>query len=291
MTPTVSGIDESARVPVAAIDFGPVGLSVPLDSLLPAAVYDVAAVDPFDHRWSVGRDAMAGNVRAIAEQMAGLAAPPRFLVAQCASTQFALELAAGLAAAGVPLAALMLVEPILVTAEVLASHVCQLVSRLGVEPGPSLNGDATALAERPTELEAHVRALFRSAAELWAGHQDLEPGEVSLVEQIVERYVDWVCFLSAQIGAGRVDARCPVHVVGSADEELAVLLRSVHGTTAVTEWVLPAGASPELLRDRLADILAVVPGVQGERLSTHGATHPALLRAGSDRRRGPARQG
>jgi hypothetical protein len=267
MTPPVPAFDESARVPVAAIDFGPIGEGVPLDSLLPAAVYDVTAVDPFDHRWSLGRDAMDRNVRAVAERIADIAAPPRFVVAQCASAGFALELAAGLDAAGVTLAALVLVEPILVTAEVLATHVCRLVSRLGGESAPSLSGDTAALAARPTELEAHVRALFRSAAQLWAGREDLEPGEVSLVEPIVERYVDWVCLLSAQIGAGRVGARCPVHVVGDGAEELVVRLRSVDGTTAVTEWPVPADAPAHLLRDRLAEILAV--GVAAVEASVH----------------------
>ncbi|GLY02717.1 hypothetical protein [Actinoplanes sp. NBRC 101535] len=213
-------------------------------------------VDPLSLSWRSGTDLLARNARSVAESILDRVPARPILLGQCSGANFTISLAAALSDAGRPPGALLIVDPLQVTPELLGEEAAALVGRLGGDEElaravvAGLPGDAS-----PSRLSAFLDEKFHTVAMQRVAGLDLDEETAKTVaHDIVGRYVDWLCFLAAQITTAARPVTAPTYLVGPlAAESLAWLPDIVAGadapdpledvSTAVARILEPTGAT------------------------------------------------
>lgn len=221
---------------VAAVDFGPIGGARALAELLPTeARWRTVTVDPLELPWrDTGPEQLGGHAAAGAATLIRSGTPGGLMIAQCSAAAYALQVHRQLSHAGAEPALLILVEPIVITPELVLAHVADLFGRLGAGgrvAEQAVHTVAGTLGHGPVaDLLEH---LMRDAARRNAPELGLDEIEAEIfVEQLVLRYVNWIGFLAGHLGNRPEAPTGPVHVL------------AVDPAAAIDRWCALLGADP-----------------------------------------------
>jgi hypothetical protein len=241
------------------VDFGSVGGKA-LADLVPRRLMagPHLALDPLGWPWDAST-VLTDRAAQIAVRLVSAGARAGHLIAQCSGAGFALELFAQMTRLAAEPVRITLVDPICVTADVVAAHVEQIAAQ---------HTDADRLG--PLRAEAAARAADPPALVSWAVSRlrELAMGRVAklplpdadkdaVVDQLLERYVAWLGFLAAQVGHRSPAPHVPVHVLGADPPELDRQLRALvvdSGTLAAHVARCPDPAAVTVELDRIGGL-------------------------------------
>jgi hypothetical protein len=261
--------------PLVVIDTPRIGTATTLYDLLsgePAYPGDVRYLDPLRMPWSAGLvPSLRERAVTLADTLGNPGSGPFTLVAHCTNTTLAFQLAAVLAERGSGPRCLVTFAPVFVNAEVVRSHVRELMITLGAgeETAAAVSSETwpDGLADPPASLARTVAAL-RRAAMTQAGEFGLEADEAdTFAAQLIGQYELWLTHLASHIGGVAAEPGCPVLAVGSSAEEAACSARLIaSGVDACGyEFARPNVFTAPELRGFFADLLHHVPASGGGR--------------------------
>lgn len=250
-----------APTSIVAVDFGPVGMGRPLEEMLSAAPHwlrSTRVVDPLDHRWCAGEGLLGRHADRVATDLLcqGLA-PAAIVLGQCAGAMFALDLADKLEQGGCPPAAVALVEPVLVTTDFFNDHVRKLMARLGGHTYSAARGRDLVLEDgNAAEVIADLKSRLSLIAERQVADLGLdESGAEMAVSDIVDLYINWICFLASQRNPRKVELTAPVHLVGSVTQETVDALQGPAVRSRAVSWPPASRPGTSSISEHLADVI------------------------------------
>lgn len=171
----------------------------------------VLVVDPLSVPASQ-RDSIGTRAQAIADRVTAAGIRRVVLMASCTGAALLDEVARKLESAGVVTASMAAVDPVRVTWDILTLELGMIANRIGVDR-PA--GSFPERCNRDADVMSGITDLLRSWAERHISAFITNPDERNLIlEELLERYLNWMSYLVSALDKMRIDYTSPLHVFG-----------------------------------------------------------------------------